>query len=274
MMVGRILLISALAFPLSLQAQKKEILELQRDMALLQDKVRVSDEKIDALTTLVQQVLERVNATNGEVTALKTDLGNTIQAQQKQVSAPIASMSADFRSMMTEFQQVRESVAEVNIKLGRLQTQVTDLRTAVTLASAPAAPPGQGDLPPAASAQQLFNDAKRDQLAGKTDSALTQYQAFLEAFPTTDLAPEAQYHIGEIYYDRGDFQKAVEAFDDVLERYPDNPMTPDAYYMKGLSLAKGGSNRSAAIELKQLINKFPNHELARKAADELKKMGF
>ncbi|MCP5111822.1 MAG: tetratricopeptide repeat protein, partial [bacterium] len=242
-MTLRLLLIAFLAFPLSSLAQKKQIQELQRDMALLQDQVRQTNDKLTAMTLLLEQTLDRVNNTNTAVAVLDKSMKENAREQQKLVAAPMAGLGAKVETMAREFSHVRESVAELNVKVSKMQTQMTDLRTTMTVMSAPPAPPGEGGLPPTASAETLFNNAQRDQSGGKLDIALAQYQEFLNYFPNTDLAPVVQYNIGDIYYTRGEFKQALSAFDLVLERYPENEKTPDAMYMKAMSLVKSGSRR-------------------------------
>src|SRR5258708_5838621 len=65
-----LLLIPGFAF-----AQKREIVELQRDVATMQDQVRTLqrsiDEKMSALTVLVQQSLESSNNANKAVAVLE-----------------------------------------------------------------------------------------------------------------------------------------------------------------------------------------------------------
>jgi len=271
-MVGRFILVAILAFPPALQAQPDWSRELQRDMALLQDQVRVSDEKLEHLTSLMEQMLLRMGGLDTSVTSMEDSLA---ERQRDLVSAPMAAMGAQIESMANEFGFVRESVAGISTKISSLQTQITDLRTTMTVLSAPPAPPGEeGGLPPTISAEMLFSFAQRDQSGGKLDSALEQYQQFLSSFPSTDLAPAAQYGIGEIYYESGKFEDAVQAFDNVLERYPDNDKTPDAIFMKAQCLVRTGSDRAAAIELRDLIRRFPNTELAEKATAELERLGF
>jgi tol-pal system protein YbgF len=119
----------------------------------------------------------------------------------------------------------------------------------------------------------LYNNARRDQSGGQLDLALSQFQDFLKSFPNSDLAPAAQFHIGEIYYAREDFKPALEAFDMVLERFPENPKTPDAMYMKALALAKDGDRKAAAAELRSLLQRYKEGELAAKARARLKELG-
>jgi TolA-binding protein len=153
-----------------------------------------------------------------------------------------------------------------------LQTQITDLRNAIQFMQSPPLPPGEGAAAPTASAETLFNNARRDQSGGKMDLALAQYEDYLRLFGNTDLAPTAQYNIGDIYYGKADYSSALKAFDLVLEKYPENEKTADAMYMKGMSLAKAGQETAAVQELRALLKKYPNSPLASKAAADLKTM--
>lgn len=274
-MFGRIILIAILALPSALMAQPDWGRELQRDMALLQDQIRVSNEKLDALTDLLNQTLARMNGLETTVSSMDSTMA---ERQRDLVSAPMAQVSADIKSAVNEFGQVRETVADMNARLTSLQTQVTDLRTTITVMAAPPAPPGEDGggsaLPPQLSADVLFTNAQRDQNGGKLDLALDQYRQFLATFPNTDLAPVAQYAIGEILYQQANYDEAVQAFDAVLEHYPEGEKTPDAMFMKGMSFARLGQDRSAAIEFRNLVTKYPNSELVPKANDELARLGY
>jgi len=257
-----------------LLAQNRQIQELQRDMALLQDDIRVSNEKLDTLTGLLEQVLDRVNGLENTMASMDTTLA---ERQRDLVSAPMAQMSSKIDSAVNDFGHVRETVADMNTRLTSLQTQVTDLRTTITVLAAPPAPPGEeasSALPPTISAEVLFSNAQRDQAGGKFDLALEQYQTFLNTHPNTDLAPVAQYHIGEIYFEQAKFDEARQAFDMVLERYPENDKTPDALFMKAMSLERTGSDRDAVTEYRILIEKYPNTELAQRAADQVERLGY
>ena len=65
----------------------KEIQELQRDVALLQDQVRTlqraQDEKFAAMQALVQQTLDSVNRTNTAVAVMENKFNDTMKQQQQ-----------------------------------------------------------------------------------------------------------------------------------------------------------------------------------------------
>ena len=113
--------------------------------------------------------------------------------------------------------------------------------------------------PPGVSADRSYTDAVRDLQTGKTDLARNEFQQYLTYFPNTELAPKAQYYLGEIDYNRGDFTNAVKNFDLVLEHYPENPKTADAHLMKGLALLKSNRRNNAVQEFRVLVSSYPRY---------------
>ncbi len=268
-------------------AASREIQELQRDVAQLQEMVRnlqqSQNERMAALTVLVQQAVDAANKANTQVAVLENGLRQSISEQQKSVVAPVAGVGTKVDQMTNEFQALRESVAAIASQLSKLQLQVVDINNAVKTIQAPPPPPpgggaasaapGAGGVPPV-SADTLYNNAQRDRLGGKLDLALQEFQQYLQYYPQTDLAPNAQYYIAEIHFSQGDLESALKEFDLVLEKYPDNSKTPDALYMKGQTLVKLGRRTSGGQEFQELIKRFPTHDLSKKACGQLQAMGL
>ncbi len=279
MSIGRLCVIALLLCPAGIFAQKQQIQELQRDMALLQDEVRGMNERLTNLTVMVEQLMSKMSNTNTTVTVLDSSIKDSLKKQEQQIAEPIAGLGAKVDQMSSEFRYVRESIADLNSRVGRVQNQITDLRDGLQIMAAPPPPPGAGDsaamggTPPMGSAASLYNNARRDQSGGKMDLALMQYQDFLKFYPNSDLAPAAQYGIGEIYFAKGDYEAARQAFDLVLEKYPENPQTPDAMFMKAMSLAQANQDRAAAREFRALVKRYPDTGLTRRAEEELAKLG-
>ena len=114
----------------------------------------------------------------------------------------------------------------------------------------------------------------RDRLGGNGDLALSGFTDYLKYFGNTDLAPNSQFYIGELYYSKGDMDAALRAFDTVLEKYPDNNKTPDAMFMKGKVLVKMSERDEAAKQFRELRKRYPTHDLSAKALAELRAMGL
>src|SRR5581483_6199481 len=243
MLIAAVLLLPGSGFSAS-----REIVELQRDVALLQEQLRTlqrsQDEKLTALSVLVQQTLDAANKANTSVAVIDNSFRQSLKEQEKSVAAPVAGVTTRLDQMSTDFQALRESVNDISARLSKLQQQIVDLNNAVKTIQTPAAPPPPGSGPTSSSpgtasgappvpAEILYQNAFRDKSANRLDLALQEFKDYLKYYGTTDLAANAQYYIGEIYFAQGDLDSAVQAFDTVLERYPDNNKTPDALYMKG-----------------------------------------
>ncbi|MEB2360907.1 MAG: tetratricopeptide repeat protein [Bryobacteraceae bacterium] len=261
----------------------REMVQLQRDVSLLQDDVRslqrTVDEKLATLNTLIQQTLDNVNKANTNVAVLDSNLRDKLRDQEKMVAAPVAGLNSRLEQMASEFQALKETIADMNGRMGKLQAQVTDLGSTIkVLSSPPPPPPGLGvspeGPPPGTSAESLYSNALRDQSGGRFDLALQQFTDYVAWFGDTDLAPNAQFYIGSIQYNRGEFESALKSFDMVLEKYPQNNKTLDARYMKGMSLVKMGQRNAAVQEFRALIKTAPSSEQATKSKAQLKILGM
>jgi len=286
----RTLLPALLICPSLTFAASKEMVELSRDVAILQEQMRTlqhsQDEKLSAIQVLVQQALDAANKANTSVALLQSSLQQSSKDQQTKVVTTVTDMGAKVDAMTTDVNALRESVADISSQVGKLQQQMVDIGNAVRTIQTPAAPPpsvppgGGGVLPAAAAnvppipAETLYQNANRDRNGGKDDVALQEYNDYLKYYGNTDLAPNAQYYIAEIHFRQNRLDDALQEFDMVLEKYPDNNKTPDALYMKGATLVKTGKRTQGKQEFCELAKRFPSSDLASKAKAQVKSLGL
>jgi TolA-binding protein len=266
----------------------REIQELQRDIGLLQQAVqqlqRSQDEKMAALTELVRQSLDASNRANTAAAVIENNLRQSLRDQEKSVAGPVVAVGAKIDQMSNDFRTLQQAVSDLTNMMSKLQAQVTDLSNAVKIMQAPPPPPpssGTGTTQqqgavgaPPMPATDLYNNALRDRSGGKVDLALQGFSDYLKYYGNTELAPNAQFYIADIHFSQGDMESALKEFDMVLEKYQDNNKTADALYMKGLTLVKMGRRTQGAEEFKELIKRFPNSDLAKKACSQLTGMGL
>jgi len=107
----------------------------------------------------------------------------------------------------------------------------------------------------------------------KYEKSLTSFTRFVELFPAHDLTDNAQYWIGEIFYDQGDWERAVLEFDTVVKKYPDGDKVPAALLKEGLSFNRIGATKEARLLLQRVIDNYPKSSEARLARERLKKVG-
>ncbi len=96
----------------------------------------------------------------------------------------------------------------------------------------------------------------RDLYKGRDfDRAIKGFENFLQKYPNSELASNAQYWLAECYYAQDDFRKAKREFERVLENYPGSRKTPSAnrkILMTGQKLAQQDSER----KLKQVYDRL------------------
>ena len=273
-------------------AANKEIQELQRDIAGLQEQLKLmqqsQDRQLAEIRTLVQQSLGAASDANKSVAVIQSGFQQNLREQQSKVVTPVIGLSSRMDQVSSEMHSMQQGLADLAGLISRMQTQLTDLSNAVKVMQAPPAPPpaaipggagiGSAGAPasetPSISATDLYSNAMRDSQGGKLDLAVQEFSDYLRWYGNTELAPNAQYYIASIHARQQDYANAVKEYDLVLERYPDNNKTADALFGKGTALVKMGRRTDGAREFQELIKRYPGHPLATQACTQITNLGF
>jgi len=295
MKLARITCVFLAAMPLSFGASK-EIIELQRDVAQLQDQVRAIQKSLDQLTLLTQQALDLGSRSNTSLAVMDRALSETTKQMQQAISAPIMSVGTKVDNLSEDYRNLRENVNDLGARMGKLDAKMTDLINIVSLLKTQAPPPpaqpgsenpgtpgSQSPVtgvpapqtpPPGLKSEKLYSDAVRDYTGGSYDVAMSEFTDYVKYFNETQFAPNAQFYIGSIYYKKQDYANALQAFDAVLEHYSDNPKTAGSHYWKGKTLLAMGKRDAAAKEFREVISKYPSSDVVQAARTELRNLGL
>nr|VFK56406.1 MAG: Beta-barrel assembly machine subunit BamD [Candidatus Kentron sp. TUN]VFK58877.1 MAG: Beta-barrel assembly machine subunit BamD [Candidatus Kentron sp. TUN]VFK62716.1 MAG: Beta-barrel assembly machine subunit BamD [Candidatus Kentron sp. TUN] len=133
------------------------------------------------------------------------------------------------------------------------------------------------------SAQQLYNEAKSERIAGNYETALDYYQKLESHYPFGRYAQQAQIETIYVYYKSDEPTQAIASAERFIKLYPRHAYVDYAYYIKGITnfnLGKGfldqylpmdPSQRDPGAALKafqdfgKLIKNFPNSKYAEDA---------
>ena len=288
-MKSRSLLVCVLfAAPVLAPGASKEILELQRDVAALQQQIkdlqRSQDEKLTTLIEAVRGANDAATRANMSVAAISSNLDKNLREQTDKVATPVIGLATRLTEMGGDLRTLQQAVGDLNATLGRMQAQMTDITNAIKVMQAPAPPPpgntgggapaGASDAPPMP-AEKLYNAARGDYQGGKYDLAIQEFADYLKYYGNTDLAPNAQFYIAMIHYGQKDYETAIKEFDTVLEKYRDNNKTAEAQLYKGRALVKlPGHKTDGAAEFMEVIRRFPKTDEAVQACTERKALGL
>ena len=126
------------------------------------------------------------------------------------------------------------------------------------------------DAPGGSSEEQTVYAQSFDALkAGSYSVAITGFKDFLSSYPSSPLAENAQYWLGEAYYVTHDLNGASSAFKTVLQKYPDGRKGPDAMLKLGYTQLEQKNVGEGRATLQQVVQKYPGTDAAKRAADRL-----
>jgi tol-pal system protein YbgF len=273
-------------------AVSKEIIQLQEDVSQLLQGQQTMRSTIDAnnasMRTLLQQSLDSVNALNQQMAAL-----------QKNVQEATASSSSKIDTMSTQTQGISDNLQDVQARVGKVTAQINDMQSTlqsidgrIAGGSAPSGAPGgasvegappSGGAPasggggmsslPGASSDNLYQSALRDFTTGKYDMARQEFGDYVLKFPSTDLASNAQFYLGEISYAQGDFKDAIAQYNQVLANYPQSYKLAAALLKKGFAELELGMKATGSKDLREVERRFPSSDEARRAQAKLREIG-
>ena len=287
-------------------AVSKEIIQLQEDVSQLLQGQQTMRSTIDAnnasMRTLLQQSLDSANALNQQMATL-----------QKNVQEATANSSSRIDTMSTQTQGISDNLQDVQARVGKVAAQINDMQSTlqsidgrIAGGAAPGGPPaggapggangaggagaspstdnsggaagspsGRGGLSslPGASSDTLYQNALRDFTTGKYDLARQEFGDYVLHFPSTDLASNAQFYLGEISYAQADYKDAIAQYNLVLANYPQSYKLAAALLKKGFAELEMGMKATGTKDLREVVRRFPGADEARRAQAKLKEIG-
>ena len=125
------------------------------------------------------------------------------------------------------------------------------------------------------SVEEIYTQGLEALKAGKSAEAEQNFNLILEKHGSDKLAGNAQYWLGEVYYNDKNFAKAAVAFGRGYDKYKNGGKGPDCLLKLGLSMMQLGKKNEACLAFTNLPSEFPKADktILTKAADEAKKLG-
>jgi tol-pal system protein YbgF len=139
---------------------------------------------------------------------------------------------------------------------------------AAALAAGAASSAQSGDVADKVSYQAAFDLLK----AGQYDRAIAAFQSFLSTYPSSPLADNAQYWLGEAYYVNKSFPESLAAFQRVVANYPLSRKLPDALLKMGFCYYELKQFSVARDVLTQVTMQFADSPAGKLAQQRLDKM--
>ncbi|WP_457754892.1 tol-pal system protein YbgF [Thermovibrio ammonificans] len=187
-----------------------------------------------------------------------------------QLEAQIQALKAQVEGNQRRLSSVEERVSKLEDKTASNEQQIFDLKkecenvkqtlSQISVSSAPSAPVGGSSSTQTVvqfGAKDLYRQAFDAMEAGNFDKAQQLFEQLVQQYPDSDLADNALYWIGEIYYSHNDYQTAANYFQQVIDKYPNGNKVPAAMLKLALCYRGMGNTQKAKEILKEVIDKYP-----------------
>jgi tol-pal system protein YbgF len=154
----------------------------------------------------------------------------------------------------------KDLYADLDTRLRKLEQTQTQLQDKVTQ--------GERDV---AAEKQAYETALNQFKVGNYQLSITGFQGFLSNYPSSQLAANAQYWIGNAYLQMRDYKSAIAAQQKVVSIWPDNPKAADALLNIAIAQSEMGDARAERKTLNELVKKYPDSSSASQAKQRLAK---
>ena len=103
------------------------------------------------------------------------------------------------------------------------------------------------------------------------EEAMAGFKKFLTLYPTSDLADNSHFWIGECYRVLTKYEEAILAYQKVINGYPKGNKVPSAMLQQALTFEKINDPTTANLVFKKLVKNFPKTKEAEIARKRLRK---
>ena len=264
------------------EAADKQHLQMMAEIRLLQEQQ--------------QQLQQLVGALQDTLKTLNTKLDDQAATNRK----AMADQSLAVNNIGDTVRTLKEKTDETNVRISSVSQEIDALRQVIASQPPPQAlsqqpvgvgpgnngisagapvpmTPAGGNIapPPGVSAQRTYESSFDDYTAGRWDLAITGFQQFVAMFPRAPQAPDAQYNIGQSYFNQSKWSEARDAYLKVVNDYAQiaQPSTlADATYKLGQTYEHLNQIEAAKQAYQTVVQKYPNTTSATLANSALQRL--
>jgi tol-pal system protein YbgF len=234
--------------------------------------------------------------------AKQADL-DAVRREQRSMRASLADTQLSINTLKSSIDELKSRVADVKggarsangtgdlaRRVAQLETRLAGVEMHGTTGAAPvvdtsaAQPPAQPAAPAAPATKQgtpaaaiamraedtVLPNAPAEYRAamdvyrqGQWGTAAEKFRQFVQKSPRSELADNAQYWIGECYYNQSDYNRAIIELNEVLLKYPQGDRVPGALLALATAFADSGDPIDARLIIQKLLSDHPDSQEAK-----------
>ena len=220
----------------------------------VQEQTRTIDERLQKIEAGANSNASRdaIIDLSGQIDGLKGDLAK-LRGQIEVLANQVE----------TAGQRQKDLYLDIDTRLRKLE------QAREQAAAAPADKAGSAEAEVSPAETRAYQAALDQFKLGNYSLAVAAMQGFLVTYPSSKLAPNAQYWIGMAHSGQRNYKEAIAAQRKLLAAWPDSDKAPDAMLSIASAQETMGDRKSAQRTLEELIARFPSSSSAAAAKQRI-----
>lgn len=195
-----------------------------------------------------------------DLAIIKSDIAQ-LQVKVESLANKQTDLYSKYEMAMVSNDTKTAAIEEIHNKISQLSQKIQDLQTVTAKKNI-----GSDIITPST----LYQNAYNDFLMRKYDMALSGFRSFIKKYPDQDLAPQAQYYIGECLYLKEDFATAYEEYKKLEDNFPACEFVASSKLKMALCLEQLNKENDAMLILQSILLSYPNSPEAFTAKEKIK----
>ncbi|OGP62725.1 MAG: tol-pal system protein YbgF [Deltaproteobacteria bacterium RBG_13_47_9] len=252
-----------------LKKPSKEIDRLRDDVftrtRLLEEKVKIFGERTRTLEDRPRALEERARGAEERTKGIE-ERTRGVEERTKGIEERTRRVEERTRGIEEYLKGVEERLKGLDGKIDKLALKQAESEKPVVPKETPQEIKGVGV---SAGAGDLYKDAYETLQRGDLEGARRKFEAFLKQYPNIELSDNAQFWIGETYFLKKDFEKAILEYEKTIAKYPEGDKISAALLKQALAFLEIGDKSTARNLLRRVIERYPHSDQAEMAKKRL-----
>lgn len=209
-----------------------------------------------AITALLAACAPPVNLpASGNLTLEMRRMNASLNSQEQ----TIETLSRKVNALEDQLQRQAEQLRQLDPAPQTVQSDYLSARGPEPTALSSAPLQGEG------SPTEVYLQAFGDYASGHYQAAILGFKTFLQRYPNNSYASNAQFWLGDCYFNQQQYPLAIEEFERVLNDYQSAPKNPDALLKIAIAKLQLGATDEARQTVETLDRQYPKSTAAQKA---------
>jgi tol-pal system protein YbgF len=180
-----------------------------------------------------------------DVTDLKGEVAQ-LQIECKELKQNRTDLYTKVESAVNSLESLNALVHELQSKISLLNQTIKDFK-----------PDLDNKVNSIVLPSSVYQSAYSDYVSGKYELAYSGFQSFIEKYPNAELAPQAQFYLGECFYSRKMWSNAIKEYEKVEGVYSKSNLVASAQLKIALCYENLGMKQEALKVFSLIVDNFP-----------------